>query len=218
MYVNGRNYWPDIKTVSGFLSSSHMQKQNEAMGDIQATAENNIALASKGSRAVINIDGENSDAGAVIDGELTESSSVSVRGAPFEVAITLPRVTLVEEVRIYPGQVSHAGNPSGECGIRDYRLEGMVDGQWQGLGVDVTNAATVLQNRSISGFDFVYKHKFSPAIKIDKFRLVVTKSSDTGRRISSPKKSCVPEDERVTHIREIELLTYGALISQNKNL
>ncbi len=207
MYVNGRNYWPDIKVVSSFIPASDMRKKNEKMDKTQDIAENNIALALKGSRAVVNINGKKSNAGAVIDGELTESSSIHLQGTPFEVTITLPYPAVIDSVNIYPGQVSHAGNPSGECGISAYRIEGMINGKWQSLGISVTNAPTVQEEKSMSGYDFVYKHKLSPPVKIEKFRLVVIKSSDTGRRISCPHNPCVPEDNRVTYIREIELLT-----------
>ena len=50
----------------------------------------------------------------------------------------------------------------------------------------------------------LYLHTFPPR-SIEKLRLTITRSGDTGRRMSSPNKAIVPEGKRISYLRAIEV-------------
>jgi len=168
----------------------------------------NAALAFAGAEAVIErADGTALSAPLLIDGNRDDDSAMSIGCAPVDLVITLPRLTRVDAVRIFAGIVGYAGNPSGECGIRSYALDGFVNGGWLPLTGPVTNAPTVMECAA-DGRSFCYTHSFPPRT-IEKVRVRVLAPSDTGRRVSSPDKPAVPVAQRACNLREIEVFAAG---------
>ena len=178
-----------------------------ACGAVDAwSTRTNIALAFDGAEAVIEqADGTTQPAPKLIDGNRDDDSITTIKTLPKDVVISLPRLTSVAAIRIFPGLVGNAGNPSGECGIRSYALHGWVNGGWLPLIETVTNAPTVLES-PVAQTMFCYTHTFPPR-SIEKVRLRILQSSDTGCRVNSPKLSVVPVPERVSTLREIEVFT-----------
>ena len=164
----------------------------------------NIAQSFAGATAVIErADGDTQPATLLIDGMRGDDSAMSIGRSPVDVVITLAHLTQVDAVRIFPGIIGYAGNPSGECGIRHYELHGFVNGGWIPLTAPVTNAPTMLENPA-DNKPFCYTHRFTPRT-IEKVRLRVLSPSDTGCRVSSPRKPIVPPAERVSQLREVEV-------------
>jgi hypothetical protein len=207
MYVDAHNYWPDIKRVSELSTrlGDGPKKSYTVKGNDLKDCEN-IASERKGAEAIVEFNDVNAPANAVIDGSVSTSVTNGMSRGLFNVLITLPSSKKVEAIRIYPGNVANASLPSGECGISSYLLEGFSSGKWVTLA-DVENAPTVAQTGAVTQYDFVYEHKFSPAVTLEALRLRIRKSSDTGYRIDCPDKPCVAPENRVAILREIEILS-----------
>lgn len=150
MYINRDNYWINIKQVHDFEAKQNNRKMRyDHQSNAENTAMQNIALASEGNTATINsLTEKNIDATAVIDG--IDSSYVSMGSTPFELTITLKKPTPIDEIHLYTGILDYSANPSGECGISSYRIEGMVAGKWHNLIAPVTKAETAAQMNALT--------------------------------------------------------------------
>ncbi len=165
----------------------------------------NLALGLDGGRATLEAGGVSRDAGSLINGMKADDSGIDFKGAPAVITVDLPRPSEVAAVRIHPGHVAYAVHPSGECGLRSYRLEGRSDGTWTELVPPVTNAPTAEASGAAAAFDYLLHHDIVPPQRIDAVRLTVLESSDTGKRAGHGDKIVTPPSERVTYLREIEV-------------
>lgn len=131
---------------------------------------------------------------------------VSFETIPAWIEINWPKAQRIDRIDIYPGDPSAYLNPSNETVPVEYRLQALRYGQWVDIVPRVFNAQRFedyLKTHTRQD-EFVYEHKFAP-IKTTAVRLFVTKSSDSGKRVSSPDKVITPPDKRVTVIRSFEV-------------
>lgn len=162
----------------------------------------NVASKIYGARAVVmQKDGVESDAAKVIDGSYKDNSSVEMKGVPASVIIYFPAPVQIKIIRIYPGMLIYAPNPSGDCGIKDYIIEGRNNGAWLTLA-KAENQPDFMHSEAKGNADYYYEHKFKPTT-VNAIRVTVKRSGFTGRTLSSD--AIVPESERASYIREIEV-------------
>lgn len=161
----------------------------------------NVALSRFGTSVEVEpaAQGDFSRPEGVIDGDLSDLGALRITGVPAEFTLCFPEEREVNRVRIYPGLLGNRRNPSGSCAPLSYELEGYVNNGWAPL-VKAENAAPP-DNRAEIGTYF-FEHTF-PAVYLSKLRFRVLASGDTGKRQGADKP--VPEQERVTAIREIRL-------------
>ena len=202
MYVDKFNLWPDIKYISQKIANEPFRNVASVQLKPSISARDNLALIDKGAKAVTGArQGSVVPAQEVIDGERSNVSNVCFTSVPAVVEIIFPKAQVVRTVKIYPGNLSYLSNPSGICGISDYRLEGKLNGKWIKLVPDVKNASS----KPVDG-ELCYIHNFKP-LRLSAVKLTILKSGDTGCRVFSPKVPVVKPESRVTIIREIEV--YG---------
>lgn len=167
-----------------------------------AVNRQNVASELFGSRAeLIRADGEKVEAKKLIDGKLGDFDGAGAAGVPATVVIHLPSPCMVNLVRIFPGHVQYAGNPSGETGVRAYAIEVLNNGYWHKVA-EAKDQPSYLAGEAKSGDDYFFSHSFKPA-KAEAVRLVVLESNDTGRRMSGD--GVIPPAERNFYLREIEV-------------
>jgi hypothetical protein len=124
------------------------------------------------------------------------------RGTPRWIETEFPEPVTVAGLNLHHGMPSYFKYPSGSCSAKAYRFQAMIDGEWGDLIDPVTDSPRYTGGSQVS---LTRKHRFDP-VTATRFRLVVTDTNDTRLRVRSPTKPCVPVDQRVTHLREIELL------------
>jgi hypothetical protein len=129
---------------------------------------------------------------------------------PAWVEIHWPKEHRIDEVHIQPGAPEWVHRPITECVPLDYRLQYLKGSQWLDLIPPVTNARRYAEFYGstkaylIQDEEFEYIHKFTP-ISVKAIRMYITRSSDLGRRAGSGDKIVVPEDQRATCLRMIEV-------------
>lgn len=139
---------------------------------------------------------------AAFDGILTDDSHWFCVGLNqwIEAAYTAPRT--VHGVRIHSGYLAYINNPSGTQGVAGYRIQAWLDGAWRDLGRPVTGVPPY----SGGPRDQSYTETSFPPVTARRFRLLLTASHDTLRRIRSPNKACVSPDKAATYVREVVFL------------
>jgi hypothetical protein len=176
----------------------------------------NLALELGGARATIEVGGATRNARSLLDGIKSDDGGIQFRGAPARITVELPRVRDVTAVRLYPGHVAFSAFPSGECGLRRYRLEGGLDDAWFELVPPVTNAPTAKAMDALSAFDYVLHHAVDPPRRLDAVRLTVVEGSDTGKRVGHGDQVVTPPEERIVYLREIEVLSNEDIADDNQ--
>lgn len=167
---------------------------------------NNVASQLYGSRAeLIHADGNKSNADKVLNGNYDDSSAVMLKGMPSTLQIDFPAPVQINLVRIYPGMTIYAKNPSGDCGIKDYKVEGLNNGYWHPLATGVDQPDFMKANAGINA-DYFYEHNFKPTT-VSALRIIVTRSGFTGKSVSSTQ--IVPEEKRHAFIRQVEVYEAG---------
>ena len=106
---------------------------------------------------------------------------------------------------LHHGMLSYHKNPSGSSSAKGYRFQALQGGRWQDVIEPVTDSPRYTGQGEVS---FVAKHRFA-ASRAARFRLLLTDTNDTGKRIRSPNKVCVPHEKRSIYLREIELFGAG---------
>ena len=164
----------------------------------------NVISAMNGGRAeFIDKNKKKIDAEKVIDGNIADANGAGVVGMPATLEITLAEPAMVNLVRIYPGNIICAGNPSGETGIKSYKVEILSNGYYHLVG-EGKNQPNYLESGCISNKDYYFLHAF-PTAKAEALRITLIESTDTGRR--SGKTELLPQSNRYAYIREVELFS-----------
>ncbi|MBN1558338.1 MAG: hypothetical protein JW951_09355, partial [Lentisphaerae bacterium] len=166
----------------------------------------NLALGLDGSVATLELGGATRSAQGLVNGIKSDDGGISFQGGPASITVELPRESEVAAVRLYPGHVAYSVYPSGECGVLSYRLEGRHRDDWFALIPAVTNAPSVAELGARTAYEFVLHHDIDPPRRLDAVRLTVLEGSDTGRRVGHGDRVVVGADQRMTYIREIEVL------------
>ena len=179
--------------------------------EIQNEAKSNVACSASGATAVIvDKDGKQFPATAVIDGNVQDNSSIMATGVPFEIIIFLPSAERINSVRIFPGKLIYSDRPSEECGIKSYAIEGFINGGWIELA-SCKNASAFKNSKASSEETFFIQNDFQPKT-ISQLKLKVLESGDTGLRADALPGQVVRPELRTTYIREIE--AYSDTVAQ----
>jgi len=137
----------------------------------------------------------------VFDGDPATEWVIHGPGHWLEVAYGRP--VTVGSVELRHGKLEYYRNPSGACAVRDCVFQAFLDGEWRTLGEPVKDHP---RYQGEGGDAYAIRREFAP-VTAQRFRLVVAASTDTGRRINSPDRVTVPEDQRATYLREWVLRT-----------
>jgi Tol biopolymer transport system component len=128
-----------------------------------------------------------------------------VHGTGHWVEVSFGQPVTVGRVELRHGKLEYARNPSGSCSVRGCVFQAFTDGAWRDVGEPVTD----FPRYQGQGDDaYAIRRSFGP-VTARRFRVVVTDSNDTGKRISSPNKVCVPDDKRASYLREFVLYAPG---------
>jgi hypothetical protein len=135
---------------------------------------------------------------------------VTRKTIPAWVEITWPKKYRIDQIPIHPGAPCIPRWPQGldtKSTPVDYRRQYLKSGKWTDIVPPVTNALTSSEFRKTAKWDaeFQYDHQFSP-ILTRAIRLSITRSGDPGTRKTSGGKVVMPENERQTVLRRIEVL------------
>jgi len=172
--------------------------------DERASEKKNIAVAKEGCQ--VRSSHSDKDPGFILENPYHSFSSGFLDTTPGWIEISWPKKHRISEVNIYAGEPAYAIYPSTECVPLDYLLQYQKAGAWVNLVPPVTNAMRYLEFAKTGkpAEDFKYVHKFAPT-SVKKIRIYVTRSSDPGKRVSSPDKEIIPPEKRNTGLRRIEV-------------
>lgn len=133
-------------------------------------------------------------------------SSAAMTSIPAWIQIQWPAIRKIDAIDIYPSDPSGYANPSTECTPLDYRLQYMKNGEWLDLIPPVVDAPRYIDwykpGQRVDGF--IYKHTFKP-VSTTAVRMFITRSSDSGKRVTSAGKVVVAPEDRCTIIRSIDV-------------
>ncbi len=141
---------------------------------------------------------------AVLYDKFITRNQVSLGTIPGWIEIRWPKAYTISEVRILAGEPGEAQVPSGVRNPTEYQLQYDNAGQWQDL-VPPQKQEAITNLPTGANINPIYTHRFAP-VKTSAIRLYVTACSDTGKRLASPTIPIVPEGERETAIRGIEVI------------
>ena len=161
-----------------------------AKGDVQALLDSRPRYAS---------DLKENELANVFDGNV--DSHWTIHGPDHWVEVSFGRPMAAAGVELRHGKLEYYRNPSGACAVKGCTFQAFVDGKWQTMGTPVTDHP---RYQGEGDDAYAIRQTFKP-VTARRFRVLVTASTDTGKRLSSPKKVCVAEDKRATYLRELIL-------------
>ena len=172
----------------------------------------NVAVAELGAR--VTASSADQDPNCLLDNGGYSHSVLTLRTLPARVEITWPQAQHIRAVRLQPGAPSLLSGPSPggattDCAPLDYRLQYRRGAQWADLVPPVTNAQRFEEwARTAPGLgplDFQAVHEFAP-VRTTAIQLLVTRSTDLGVRGGSGEEPVVPQEQRETILRGIEIM------------
>lgn len=167
----------------------------------------NLATAAAGARISASVSDQ--DPVAILKDDYT-TNLLTLKTIPAWIELRWDRPHTIDEVRIHPGAPAVAKQPETERVPLDYRLQFERDGQWIDLIPPVQDAPRYrdfdpkLRNPMTLGREFAYVHTFAPT-SLKTLRLYVTQTSDEGRRQGAQTSTLVPEAQRETILRQLEI-------------
>ena len=162
----------------------------EGAADVQALLD---------SRPRFSSDVKGGEIANVFDGNV--DSFWQFQGPDHWVEICFGRPQTVASAELRHGKLEYYRNPSGSCSVRACAFQAFVDGSWQAMGDPVADHPEY----GGEGDEAYAIRRSFPPVTARRFRIVFTGSNDTGRRVHSPHKVCVPESERAIYLRELTL-------------
>lgn len=199
--IDQRNFWKGV--TAGHDALLKLQPSERLEPTPMPQTVHAAINSDPGLRATVTQDGKSIAAEEVFDGDLSDGNGLQMSGLPFEVIGNFPSPIPTRAIRLFPGNFSYAANTSGECGIRAYRLEAKVAGQWKEVA-NTKTAPTVQEAGAASNFSFCYTHELPETWNVESIRLTVQEGSDSGRRQNAAAQ--LPPAKRIIYLREIELL------------
>ncbi len=170
----------------------------------KAASRKNVATLKEGAR--VSTSKCSLDPKFLLYDEYLYPNSTAMTSIPAWVQIQWPVAKKIGSIDIYPGDPSGYANPSTECTPVDYQLQYMSNGQWVDLIPPVVNAPryTDMWKPGQRVDSFIYKHTFKP-VTTTAIRMFITKSSDSGMRVSSAGKVVIEPQDRCIIIRSIDV-------------
>ncbi len=163
-------------------------------------------LAVKEAGAVVTSTKSDRAPSAVMHDPYLTMSALNLQTIPGWVSIKWPKEQRISQIVIHPGDPTSADYPSRDCSPINYTLQYLKNGHWNNLLPQIKDAPDFKKWAASGGTvdNFIRKHAFAP-VRTNAIRIVVRKSNDSGKRVSSPDKVIIPEDKRETSIRRIEV-------------
>ncbi|MDR0932963.1 MAG: hypothetical protein LBM70_08105 [Victivallales bacterium] len=166
------------------------------------TNRKNVAAALFGATAeVVNADGSTKDANSILQNSHKDNAAVSLIGTPATLVISFSQPEQINLIRIYPGMLIYALNPSGEAGISAYKIERFNNGYFHPL-LEAKEMPSFAKSGAKNAEEYYFEHSFAP-IKAEKIRITVLKSGHSGRSASQP--DIIPPEKRTSLIRSVEV-------------
>ncbi len=204
MYLDWKKLWPYVKQAHNRINAPDFKRKGT--GDYIFTDEMknrcNVASYASGASAVLKTADRMANAVEIIDDDISDGSACTVNGVPFDIEISLNKPETIDALRIYPSRVSYAHNPSGESGPKSFRVQGFSNNKWFDL-FPPEEKAPRLQDSKDKSLANNWICKFPP-VMVEKIRLHVTASNDTGRRMNMGDNPVIPDKNKVVFIREIQ--------------
>jgi hypothetical protein len=165
----------------------------------KSAAEVNLATVEQGAKATCS-DSDKDPIALLSDPYLT-SSNLILRTTPAWIEIRWNEPKTISRVDILGGEPAQRSLPSGECAPIAYNIQYGTLGIWVDATAPARQEITDSSARDSRG-GLVFTHKLPP-VTTSAIRIYITKSNDTGKRISSPDKVIVAPDKLSTTIRGI---------------
>lgn len=124
-----------------------------------------------------------------------------IHGPGHWIEVAYGRPVTVSRIELRHGKLEYYRNPSGACAVKGCVFQAFVDGAWRNLGEPVADHPLYAGEGDEA---YAIRREFAP-VSAQRFRLVVTDSNDTGRRVRTPEQVTVPADQRATYLRELIL-------------
>ena len=159
------------------------------------TNRKNVAAELFGATAkIIHKDGSSEKVTSILQGSYVDNNAVALKGIPATIEIEFAQPEQINLIRIYPGNLKYAPYPSGEAGIKSYKIERYNNGYYHPL-VEAKNQPSYAQSGAAGGEEYCFEHSFKP-IKAEKIRITITESGHTGK--SASRKDIIPMAERIS--------------------
>ncbi|MBR7127580.1 MAG: hypothetical protein IKD09_03230 [Lentisphaeria bacterium] len=166
------------------------------------TNRKNVAAELFGATAkIIHKDGSSEKVTSILQGSYVDNNAVALKGIPATIEIEFAQPEQINLIRIYPGNLKYAPYPSGEAGIKSYKIERYNNGYYHPL-VEAKNQPSHAQSGAAGGEEYCFEHSFKP-IKAEKIRITITESGHTGK--SASRKDIIPMAERSSLVRAVEV-------------
>jgi hypothetical protein len=167
-------------------------------------------LVARDFEATITASKTDKDPSVLVLNDYMTRATLTFRSMPCWLDVKWKEPQTISEIHILAGEPAQIKLPSGECAPLEYTLQYFTNGNWVNLVPPVKQEIT---DKSERDFDkgLVFTHKF-PLVKTTAVRLRITNSSDTGKRISSPDKVIVQQEDRATTIRGFAVYSQGTPI------
>lgn len=204
MHIDQHGCWPAMERIGKELSTLSSKKgASDSPAEEDALESRENLLKAEGTTAVVHGRDFKRNAPEILDGNVGDTGSIAIPGVPFGIEIDLPRPVAVRSIRIFPGNIACANNPSGECGIKGFRVQGKVEsGEWVDLCDPVRDLPRMRDTDALTEYDFFHEQELAADRPVVAVRVLVDESTDTGKRING---GVVPMDQKMVYIREIEL-------------
>ena len=203
---------PDVKLL--YLGDSRAEEtasNTDGVMDIQLGTDMPAALRERAAVKIgdkkeevkILVNGVADDAAyLMLDGDNRDESIWISRGLPQTVEFKWHKSITFSRITIYPGGLFYRKFPSGDCSPRDFLFETWAGKQWTPVpGANITGRFIEGQDTQTS-ISTHWKIE-TGEITTDRLRLVITKSNDTGERLSQNLPTAIPPYDRTVMIREI---------------
>lgn len=135
---------------------------------------------------------------------------VTFQSIPAWIEMRWPKSHRIDEMRIYPSAPRFAGRAVTEGVPRDYRLQYLEGDTWKDLVEPTVSAPRMRdfygnsEDYLVQEKEFVYVHQFAP-VTTNAIRMEITRSSDAGLRQGTGDTVVVPEQQRETCLRRMEV-------------
>jgi hypothetical protein len=170
----------------------------------EGEARKNLAVRQEG--ANVTASGGSPDPAYLLYDEYLYPVAVSMSTIPGWVQIDWPTPKRIGALDIYPSDPGGFAMPSTECTPLDYQLQYQNNGEWVDLLPPVVAAPryTDVCKPGQRVDTFVYRHTFAP-VSTGAVRVLITRSSDSGKRVTSADKVVVAPENRCTILRGIDV-------------
>ncbi len=193
------------KTIQNAPWDSDLRNQfdpsEKASVPAKADSTANIATFEYGAKATSSA--TSGDPAAILHHPYLTSAMLLLTTTPGWLEIRWNEPKTISRIDVLGGEPTQRDRPSGECAPIAYNIQYDTLGVWVDAVPPARHTITDSSPRDSRG-GLVFTHKFRP-VTTSAIRLYVTKTNDTGKRMSSPDKVTVEPGNLSTVIRGIEV-------------